>query len=525
MGRADRRVQRPHGRRWRAVNATARSRDSSAPGCGAAPAPGEPYPFRCPNAGRGDDVDHVLRRELDPAAVAFPHDDDEPNPFVRYRALLHAYHVARADGMSDAEFCALVRELDARVAAVDGHGFARHAVRAQPTSSATRSASRRAAASGSRTRPATSPARTRRATCSASLLQLEVAERLGLRRPGPARPSSRSRAAATPRSPPPSSPRPPARTLRVFVPVDADPAVLARLEELGARVDVCPREPGDAGDPTVRAPARGARRRRAAVHLPGQPERAGGRGRADARLRARRRARAAGAPRPARRPGRRRRARERVLRGLARGGRARRARTALPRARHRADRGRLAAAARLRRASALATAPATSRVRRRGHRSEFMWPWETEPHSVAHGILDDETYDWLAVVEGMLATGGTPVVVDEEHAAPRERARARRRPGSTSTRPAPPASPGCSRSRAAGASATTSASPCSSPASTAPTNQTKGADDEKLPRQGHPVAQGLRARRLRARLRGLRRARADRHATAGTPTCSPARRC
>jgi threonine synthase len=48
------------------------------------------------------------------------------------------------------------------------------------------------------------------------------------------------------------------------------------------------------------------------------------------------------------------------------------------------------------------------------HRSEFMWPWEQEPHSVAHGILDDETYDWLAVVEGMLATGGTPLVVDEE---------------------------------------------------------------------------------------------------------------
>ena len=48
------------------------------------------------------------------------------------------------------------------------------------------------------------------------------------------------------------------------------------------------------------------------------------------------------------------------------------------------------------------------------HRSEFMWPWEQTPHSIAHGILDDETYDWLAVVEGMLATGGTPVVVGEE---------------------------------------------------------------------------------------------------------------
>jgi threonine synthase len=46
-------------------------------------------------------------------------------------------------------------------------------------------------------------------------------------------------------------------------------------------------------------------------------------------------------------------------------------------------------------------------------RSRYMWPWETEPRSVAHGILDDETYDWRAVVEAMLATGGRPIVVDE----------------------------------------------------------------------------------------------------------------
>jgi threonine synthase len=33
---------------------------------------------------------------------------------------------------------------------------------------------------------------------------------------------------------------------------------------------------------------------------------------------------------------------------------------------------------------------------------------------VATGILDDETYDWRAVVEGMLLTGGQPLVVSEE---------------------------------------------------------------------------------------------------------------
>jgi threonine synthase len=48
------------------------------------------------------------------------------------------------------------------------------------------------------------------------------------------------------------------------------------------------------------------------------------------------------------------------------------------------------------------------------HRSSYMWPWETEPRSIAHGILDDETYDWRAVVAGMLTTGGEPVVVGED---------------------------------------------------------------------------------------------------------------
>src|SRR5204862_6923403 len=48
------------------------------------------------------------------------------------------------------------------------------------------------------------------------------------------------------------------------------------------------------------------------------------------------------------------------------------------------------------------------------HRSEFMWPWEAEPKSIADGILDDETYDWMAIVRGMFQTGGWPVTVSEE---------------------------------------------------------------------------------------------------------------
>lgn len=43
----------------------------------------------------------------------------------------------------------------------------------------------------------------------------------------------------------------------------------------------------------------------------------------------------------------------------------------------------------------------------------FMWPWEAVGHSAASGILDDVTYDWLTVVEPMLRSGGWPIVVNE----------------------------------------------------------------------------------------------------------------
>jgi hypothetical protein len=38
------------------------------------------------------------------------------------------------------------------------------------------------------------------------------------------------------------------------------------------------------------------------------------------------------------------------------------------------------------------------------------WP---NPHSLADGILDDETYDWIADVDVMRASGGRPVVAGE----------------------------------------------------------------------------------------------------------------
>jgi len=46
------------------------------------------------------------------------------------------------------------------------------------------------------------------------------------------------------------------------------------------------------------------------------------------------------------------------------------------------------------------------------HWSELMTPWD-DPHSAADGILDDETYDWLGVVDVVRRSGGRPVVVPE----------------------------------------------------------------------------------------------------------------
>src|ERR1019366_6145254 len=121
MGRPDRRLQRPYGRSGDDLTSPSRL---VCTGCGAEPRPDEPYPFRCPNAGASNGVAHVLRRRLDYSGVLFPVDSTEPNPFVRYRDLLHSYHVAVAGGLSDTAFRSLVRDLDTRVAAVDGHGFA-----------------------------------------------------------------------------------------------------------------------------------------------------------------------------------------------------------------------------------------------------------------------------------------------------------------------------------------------------------------------------------------------------------------
>lgn len=52
-------------------------------------------------------------------------------------------------------------------------------------------------------------------------------------------------------------------------------------------------------------------------------------------------------------------------------------------------------------------------IAREPHR--FMWPWDGRPpHSLAHGILDDVTYDWYPLLRAVLRSGGRAEILVEE---------------------------------------------------------------------------------------------------------------
>jgi threonine dehydratase len=61
-------------------------------------------------------------------------------------------------------------------------------------------------------------------------------------------------------------------------------------------------------------------------------------------------------------------------------------------------------------ARAVVRAEGMAEPERRWH--DVMTPWE-HPASLADGILDDETYDWIGVLQAMRASGGSPVVTTE----------------------------------------------------------------------------------------------------------------
>ena len=387
------------------------------------------------------------------------------------------------------------------VAAVDGHGFAVTPFARDGRPERRGSASRPRAASGSRTRPATSRARTRRGTCSASSLWLEVVERLGLADAARERPRPRDRelrqrgarrggrgarragasCACSSRPTPTRSVRRPAR---------------------GARAPASPSARASPASPATR-PYRALRARRSRTgalpftcqgNLNGLAVEGGqtlGYEMASPRP--------AMPARPARRPGRRRRARERVRAAAC----ARRAAlgavaTAAARSTRCRPQGAWPLAPRVRARACLAHgagrgvelrgAPPLASSCGRGRRSRT---------SVAHGILDDETYDWLAVVRG---DARRPAA----RAARRRRGRRcgdandARRPDDRDRRRrtrARPGSPGCWRSAPTARSRDDErvARALHGRPAIDRTDRERNGRHEELPRARHPVAEGLRA--------------------------------
>ena len=431
--------------------------------CGWTPGPPEvdPYPFRCPHAGI-DDGDHVMSiagQDVSPAAwPGFSH-AGSPNPFIRYRTAFYSWHIACARGLSDAAYISIVEQVDAAIARPAGTGF-----RITPFCRASRLSAAlpfgtQASAAPARARPDVPPdgaaggvwVKDETGNVSGShkarhlmgiAVYLEVLRRLGIdsRADRPLAVASCGNAALAAAV----VARAIDRRLLVFVPDHASPAVVARLGELGAVVTRCSRGEGEHGDPSYlafrRALSDGAlpfscqgnqnglaieggmtlgyeiadSLRSAGQALDRVFIQVGGGALASACVQAFadcvRDGRLAAMPRvhavQTRGAYPLKRAYDRlvdhILGCLA---------ESSPRTRQTFtsddERARYL----------LAAAPAAlldeAFVYARTHRSQFMWPWECEPHSVAGGILDDETYDWAEVVEAMIRTAGFPVVADE----------------------------------------------------------------------------------------------------------------
>ena len=417
-------------------------------GCGHSVPPDEPYPFRCPQADLDDDIDHVLRRILDtsaldsPAELSRPFSSDLRSPFLRYGRLLHSYQTARHMGLDDTSFAKLVTRLDAAVAQTDGHGF-----RVTPFAPADKLAQALDLEPGGlwikdETGNVSGSHKARHLMGLMLWLEMsrqlwpekvETAPRLAIASCGNAALGAAvvARAMNYP--------------LDVYVPTWADTAVTERLAGLGATLVACPREGSITGDPCYHrfreAVGQGALpftcqgtenglvieggktlvwemvsslmvEERELDHLCIQ---VGGGALASACIQGLFEARSVGvlerlpAIHTVQSSGASplHRAWEALMeRTLVR--HQRETREMPP---HLGDDVERAEFVRDRVSPALIQDELHYAAT---HRSEFMWPWEEEPTSIATGILDDETYDWLSVVEGMLLTGGVPLVVDEK---------------------------------------------------------------------------------------------------------------
>ena len=373
-------------------------------GCGALWEGASGVLFSCPQAEAGDGVDHLL------APIPEEGDDwpvfDELNPFLRYRRLLFSYRLAQHRGLSDQAYVDIVGELDDAISTVDGAGFKRTPlIRAPGLGDDVWVKNETEHVGGSHK--------------ARHLMSVLVALRVEEVASGVSEPGRRLAIASCGNAALAAAvlARAAGRPIDVYIPEDAPSSVVERLRTLGASLNVCPRAPGGQGDPcmeafraavesgsvpfSVQGPENGLvveggctlaweviEQLEAQGVAPGEVfvQVGGGAlasGVCEGLLIAERRGLLRELP---------------VVHTVQTQG-AYPLKRAFERVRE------------LSQQSSLQSALGYARTRRSG----FMWPWETTPRSVAHGILDDETYDWAIPVEMMIATGGQALAVSEEH--------------------------------------------------------------------------------------------------------------
>lgn len=394
--------------------------------CGfeAAPLAEEPRPFTCSRAAK-DGADHVLAPALGSALPTWPSSADS-QPFLRFAPLLFVHQAALELGLGEDGYREAVLTLDAAIERVDGRGL-----RVTPASIAPSLEALTGAETWVKdeTNNVSGSHKARHLFGVGLYLALVRAAGLEAQRPRLAIASCGNAALAAA-----VVARAGELPLDTFVPPDAAPAVVSRLRDLGALVHTCERAAGELGDPCVRA----FRDAVAAGAIPfgcqgpdngitldggrtlafevvelarqaGQLERVfvqvGGGALASSLARGLEDARRIGVidrlprlhPVQTERVAPLLAAYEKVLAGLGE--------AALPPP---GDE----------RSDLLRARPLRERVEAQlalgaGRRAHLLEPWPRPQPSVAHGILDDDTYDGLAILRATFASGGAPVAVAE----------------------------------------------------------------------------------------------------------------
>lgn len=399
--------------------------------CGFSFEPCDPYPFRCPQQAPGDDMDHLIEARVDFAEEPSL-DPTSENPFLRYREWLPSYHVACEHGLDDAGYCKEVLDLEEEILHATGQRFRKTPlVRADDLGQALGLAEGAQLWIKDETRNIGESHKARH--LFGVILHLQLVEELGWS-PSSSRPHLAVASCGNAAYSAALLGRATGFEVDVFVPDDADPEVVQAIREQGGTIHPCAAPPERRGDPCVtkfrEAVAEGAiplscqgpenglvidggatlgwevmeeavtrSTRFDGIFIP-----VGGGALASAFSRALR-------SRGWRSPGGAVHAVQPQGCHPLRGAYLAFAQRLLGRAVEAAECLDGALAAELR--DVPANKHQEEQTYSARHRAESMRPWPTPPVSVARGILDDETYDWRAVVDGMITSGGGPIVVEE----------------------------------------------------------------------------------------------------------------